>query len=153
MSGPKRGEIYYVSIPYQTGTEMAKDRPGVVISADKVNATYGHVMVCWLTSASNYGRIERVTVRATGKLSAVICEQIATVDKSRVRDYLGTVSAKEMERIEAGIRDTLGLDISGADNETEKYIAGLEGELRAYKAILGERRERGDYRGDREERE
>lgn len=139
MSGPKRGEIYYISIPYHTGTEMAKDRPGIIVSADKVNATYGHVMVCWLTSASNYGRIERVTVRATGKLSAVICEQIATVDKSRFRDFLGTVSAKEMERIESGIRDTLGIDIGGPDTETEKYIAGLEGELRAYKAIVGKK--------------
>lgn len=131
----RRGEIYYITIPQQTGTEIAKDRPGVIVSSDRDNSAYGHVMVAYLSSRCRYDRLEHVTIRATGRNSTVLCEQIYTVDKSRIREFQGVCSKQEMDRIDAAI--LMALDIDSAGTAQLDRISRLEGEVEAYRRMLG----------------
>ena len=53
-----------------------------------------------------------VHINAAGKLqeSTALCEQIFTVDKLRLNDYIGQLCDKEMQDIEFGLMVSLGLD-------------------------------------------
>ena len=41
-----------------------------------------------------------VTVRSTGRLSTVLCEQVSSVSTDRVNNYIGQVSEQEMKNID-----------------------------------------------------
>ena len=53
-----------------------------------------------------------VHINAAGKLqeSTALCEQIFTVDKLRLNDYIGQLCDKEMQDIEFALMVSLGLD-------------------------------------------
>ena len=106
-----RGDIYYVSIPYHTGSEMAKDRPAVVVSCDALNNSSTIVAVVFLTANSDRSRTPgHAEINSSRRPSIALCEQIFTVDHSRLLSYEGHVTDEEMEDIEQAICNTLGMD-------------------------------------------
>lgn len=107
-----RGDIYYISIPYSTGHEMMKDRPGIVVSCDEMNqnSTVVTVVMC---SSTNREMPEHVTIRSTPEQSMALCEHIYTVDKSRIERFVGRCSKEEMAAVDIGIM--LGLGLSHGD--------------------------------------
>lgn len=117
ISTPKRGEIYFISIPDDTTTahEIKYSRPGVIISCDDLNATLSTVNVVFLSTAA----VRRSDIPANRhpaiyarKPSVAICEQITTVDQSRLGDFIGRVTDGELAGIEAAILHCLGLSLS-----------------------------------------
>ena len=144
-----RGEIYYVDIPFHTGSEMMKNRPAVIVSHNALNHTAPVVTVVY-TSAS----IERapspghVMIHSTPKPSLALCNQVYTVDRTRIGTYLGTVTEEEMHAIDDVLRLSLGLR-GGEDEEaaqapvvtvvqnTPEYAA-LENELAVYRALYAQ---------------
>ena len=105
----KRGDIYYVRIPHWTGSEMAKDRPAVVVSCDALNDTSPTVVVVYLTATPKRWTPGHVAVSGTPRPSTALCEQIFTVDKTRFGEYVGSVTEDEMSQIEKAICRTLDL--------------------------------------------
>lgn len=110
----KRGDIVYVGIPYATGCEMAKDRPGVVVSNNAMNYTGQVVSLVYLTGSEKkadrpYHVEIKSTVSARHGASTALCEQIYTVDKSRLGKTIGTCTEQEMAAIDNGILLSLAL--------------------------------------------
>ena len=76
----KRGEIYYISRGgYNTGSEQQADRPGVIVSNDKNNKNSQTLEVVYLTTQPKNELPTHCTIRSTGRVSTVLCEQIHTV--------------------------------------------------------------------------
>ena len=105
----KRGDIYYISIPFNTGSEINKTRPGVIVSNDEQNASGSVVTVVFLSASCKRLVPSHVAIQSSHRLSMALCEQIFTIDKSRIGDYVGNVTEKEMQEIEEAIRYSLAL--------------------------------------------
>ena len=104
----KRGDIYFIKIPYATGHEMMKDRPGIIVSRN--TSAPQHTVNVVLCSSSCRDHPSHVTVRSTQRVSQAMCEHILTVDCSRIGSYIGEATRQEMQAIDIALASTLGLD-------------------------------------------
>lgn len=92
----KRGEIYYISRGgYNTGSEQQADRPGVIVSNDKNNKNSQTLEVVYLTTQPKNELPTHCTIRSTGRVSTVLCEQIHTVAVERIGKYIGVCTAQD----------------------------------------------------------
>lgn len=106
----KRGDIYYVAIPYATGHEMEKDRPAIIVSCDELNRTSTCVAVVMCSASNKRDLPEHIVIRSTPLISTAMCEHIYTVDKSRLERHMGHCSKSELAAIDIGIMTAVGLD-------------------------------------------
>lgn len=108
-----RGEVYYV---YPTGNEIGSEqhagRPAIIVSNNQNNKNSSTLEIVYLTTREKKPMQTHVHINAAGKLqeSTALCEQIFTVDKLRLNDYIGQLCDKEMQDIEFGLMVSLGLD-------------------------------------------
>ena len=106
---PKRGEIYWISLDPTIGSEVKKTRPGLILSNDLSNKHSQRVIVGPITSSIK--RIYPFEAEITLPKSAckVMLDQVRTVDKRRVGQLIGTISAEEMHHVERALKLTLAL--------------------------------------------
>ena len=90
MIAPKQGDIYLVTLDPTIGTEMAKTRPGVIVSNDYANKGSNRVSVVPITS-SNIAKVYPFEVFLPAKSetglnydSKIACDQVRSVDKRRL---------------------------------------------------------------------
>jgi mRNA interferase MazF len=113
-SVPRRGEIYYVDLDPVVGSEQGGIRPGLVIQNDISNERSPVVIVAIITSrmaSRSYPYDVRITPdeSALPRLSRVMLNQIRTVDKRRLGERVGALSAERMAAVDDAIRVSLGL--------------------------------------------
>lgn len=108
---PARGEIYYIAQGQSLaiGSEQRPDRPGIIVSNDNNNKFSRTVEVIYLTTQPKHDLPVHVEVEATGRTSTALCEQIHTVDMSRLGNYCGACSAEEMHDIDEALMLSLGV--------------------------------------------
>lgn len=116
---PMCGEIYFVSRGATTGSEQQAGRPAIVVSNEMCNIHSPTVEMVYLTSQPKTDLPTHVTIRSTSKQSTALCEQIMTIDASRLQDYLSTCTAQEMTLIDAALMISLGID---APEQTIKEV-------------------------------
>ena len=105
-----RGEIYFIKRGNQyQGNEIAKDRPGVIVSADHLNAGERFVEVVYLTTQPKREMLEHVPILSSGRCSTALCEQINSVSIERLGNFYGRVSPSEMRDIDKALANSLGL--------------------------------------------
>ena len=112
-----RGDIYYAIMEPHVGSEQGGARPVVVLQNDIGNKHSPTIIIATLTS-----RVDRKRSLPTHVLldqnswlkvpSIVQLEQIFTIDKSRVQRFAGQASSEEMNRIEAALKISLGMNLS-----------------------------------------
>lgn len=106
-----RGDIFYVyrNAYDVTGSEQDAGRPGVIVSNNIGNEKNEIVQVVYLTSQEKTPMPTHTEVVC--KLPSVaICEQVCTVSKKRLGDYIKTCTDDEMRRIDECLRISLALD-------------------------------------------
>ena len=88
MNDIKRGEMFYISRggASYNGSEQHSDRPAVVVSNNKNNENSNVVEIVYMTTQSKTDLPTHVTVRSTGRISTVLCEQVYSVSTERVRE-------------------------------------------------------------------
>lgn len=119
----KRGEIYYISRGgYNTGSEQQADRPGVIVSNDKNNKNSQTLEVVYLTTQPKNELPTHCTIRSTGRVSTVLCEQIHTVAVERIGKYIGVCTAQEMQNIDIGLMISIGLGDAGGGATKDKTV-------------------------------
>lgn len=119
----KRGEIYYISRGgYNTGSEQQADRPGVIVSNDKNNKNSQTLEVVYLTTQPKNELPTHCTIRSTGRVSTVLCEQIHTVAVERIEKYIGVCTAQEMQNIDIGLMISIGLGDGGGRQRTKQLL-------------------------------
>lgn len=107
----RRGDIWFVrsGIEEPQGHEQKNGRPAIVVSNDKGNEFSPTVEVVFLTSKMTKKWIP-THVNLMGKTPSVaLCEQITTVDRRRMDNYIRRCTADEMQQIEAAIQISLGM--------------------------------------------
>lgn len=119
----KRGDIYYIAHRYTVGSEMAKGRPAVIVSADALNDTAEVVEVVFLTTKPKKEMPTHVGINSTRLPSTACCEQITTVSKELVGDYFGRCTEEEMAEINRALRRSL--DICGAEDAFHDLTAAV----------------------------
>ena len=111
----KRGEIYYADLSPVVGSEQGGVRPVLIIQNDTGNRYSPTVIAAAITSQTGKARlpthIELPVEEECGltKDSVVLLEQVRTLDKRRLRERMGRVDDKIMEKIDAAIAVSFGL--------------------------------------------
>ena len=120
MDDIRRGEIFYIARWGATnGSEQFADRPAVVVSNDENNKHSGVIEVVYMTTQPKTDLPTHVTVRSTGRLSTVLCEQVSSVSTDRVNNYIGQVSEQEMKNIDIALM--ISLQLSGGGKTSKQY--------------------------------
>lgn len=108
----KRGDIYYIASNYrEVGSEQVAGRPAVIVSNNNNNNNSSVVEVVYLTTQDKSDLPTHVTTRRAARPSTILCEQICSVSKTRIGDYVGTLTEDETMRLDIALAISLGLDI------------------------------------------
>jgi mRNA interferase MazF len=112
---PRRGEIWDVNWSPGRGAEQQGIRPALIIQNDRGNASPSYP----LTIVASMSRTERelslhvrITPNAQNGLTDytdVKCEQVMTIEKSRLIRRRGSISPEEMQRVDHALRLSLHL--------------------------------------------
>ena len=109
----KRGQIYYADLNPVIGSEQGGYRPVLIVQNDIGNRYAPTVIAAIITSRSSKADLPtHVWLNAECGLplaSMVECEQVRTLDKSRLKDFKGIVSDEIMQEIDKGLKISLGL--------------------------------------------
>jgi len=111
---PKRGEIYLVDFDPTLGAEIRKTRPALVIQNDISNRYSPITVVAAITSkfdAPPYPTDVIIDPKETGLpvQSAVVLNQIRSIDKQRLVKRIGKVTEDTMQKAEQALKISLGL--------------------------------------------
>ena len=108
----KRGEIYRADLDPVIGSEQGGVRPVVVIQNDLGNQHSPTVIVAPVTSQKKRGLPTHVRVTppegGLTKPSVILAEQVRTLEKARLSEYLGTLSEPVMERVTKALGIAMG---------------------------------------------
>lgn len=104
-----RGDIYWVDLNPTKGHEINKLRPCVIISATPINQARSTVVVIPLSTAAQSRPPIAISVSCLERKVTAICDQIRTVDKSRLSKSAGHLSLKDLDLLEDGLRQVLSL--------------------------------------------
>ena len=111
----KRGEIYYADLSPVVGSEQGGVRPVLIIQNDTGNRYSPTVIAAAITSQTGKARlpthIELPVEEECGltKDSVVLLEQVRALDKRRLRERMGRVDERVMEKIDTAIAVSFGL--------------------------------------------
>jgi mRNA interferase MazF len=99
-----RYEVFWVALDPTEGSEIAKTRPCVVISPDELNRHLRTVIVAPMTTTLRQYPY-RINCALAGKSGSIALDQIRTVDKTRIGDYVGRLTISEIEAVKNTLRE------------------------------------------------
>lgn len=110
----RRGDILYADLSPVVGCEQGGIRPVLVIQNDIGNRYSPTVIVAAITSKSKKElptHVELGCMEALQKNSVVLLEQIRTIDRIRLLEYIGSVSRLRMLLIDEALSLSVGLSV------------------------------------------
>ena len=111
----RRGSIYWVDFSPGKGSEPLGKRPGLVIQCDAINdSKINTVIMLAITSTLRFGDLPGNVALHKGeanipKACVINVSQIKSVDKSSIREKIGTLSKEKMSAVDNGIRLVMDL--------------------------------------------
>ncbi len=110
----KRGDIYYADLSPVIGSEQGGVRPVLIIQNDIGNKYSPTVIATAITSQINKAKMPtHIELDANeyglSKDSVVLAEQIRTIDKKRLKEKIGHLDDKLMNRINEALEISFGL--------------------------------------------
>lgn len=109
-----RGQIYWTNLGSGVGSEQTGKRPVLVIQNNAGNKFSPTVIIAPITDGlkrylPTHAEIKFDQEVGLGKGSVVLLEQVRTIDKTRIGDYIGTLSPENMSLVNHCIIISLGL--------------------------------------------
>ena len=113
MEQVRRGQVYYADLSPVVGSEQGGTRPVLVIQNDVGNKYSPTVIACAVTSQMTKAKLPTHIELRQGQFglpkdSVVLLEQIRTLDKRRLKEKLGQLDEKTMEKVDKAILISLG---------------------------------------------
>ena len=147
-----RGDVRYIE-PYTNivapiGSEQKPGRPAIIVSNNTNNDHSNTVEVVYLTTQVKPNLPTHVAIHSTGRDSTALCEQIHTVDNSRIGDFVSACNAREMKDVDNALLISLGMDYNNipvtemTDTPSVDNTSELNEELNGCKAALAEETEK-----------
>lgn len=107
----KRGQIYYADLSPVIGSEQGGMRPVLIIQNDIGNAYSPTTIVACITSAQTKSKLPTHIDISLFKDSVVLLEQLRTIDKRRLKTYMGELDDKTMEQVDKAVMISLGVEV------------------------------------------
>ncbi len=110
----RRGDIYYAALDPTVGSEQGGIRPVLILQNNVGNRHSPTVIVAAITSRTGKPRLP-THVRLGGTLkglhrnSLALLEQVRTIDRSRLREYIGTLEPPAMAAVDSAMEVSFGL--------------------------------------------
>lgn len=115
IPNPRRGEIWDVNWSPGRGAEQQGTRPALIIQNDRGNASHAYP----LTIVASMSRTERelplhVRIAPSDEngltdYTDVKCEQVMSIEKSRLLRRRGSITPEELSRVDAALKLSLSL--------------------------------------------
>ena len=110
----KRGDIFYADLSPVIGSEQGGVRPVLVIQNDMGNKHSPTIICAAVTSKMNKAKLPtHIELDAKKyhliKNSVVLLEQIRTIDKQRLKDFICHVDVYMMKKIDEALKISLEL--------------------------------------------
>src|ERR1700743_1814365 len=93
-------DVYIVDLNPTQGSEIKKTRPAVIVSPNVMNKHLNTVIIAPLTHTVK-GYPSRVSSRFDGQPGEIALDQLRAVDKARLKEKQGRVSASTAANIKA----------------------------------------------------
>lgn len=110
-----RGDLYFANLNPVVGSEQGGFRPVLILQNDVGNRFSSTVIVASVSSKPDKKRrlpthcyIQEM--EGLKHPSVVLLEQLRTIDKSRLKRFIGTMDADRMEEIDRALRVSVGLE-------------------------------------------
>lgn len=110
-----RGDIYMALLDPVIGSEQGGRRPVLIVQNNKGNRFSPTVIVVPLTGSPKKGGLPTHVFVPGGtagleKPSVILCEQVRTLEKTRLSRYMGSLSAEKLKEVEAALSVSLAMD-------------------------------------------
>lgn len=138
-----RGDVVYIEKSKYIGKECGGDRPAVIVSNNSGNHFSDCVEIVYLTTTNKKDLPTHVSVLCRTP-STALCEQIYTVSKERITQFIRTCTDEEMQKIDDALFVSLGLnketltsgEQTASDSAIKTHIAQLEAQVREKNFII-----------------
>ena len=111
----KRGDIYYADLRPVVGSEQGGVRPVLIIQNDVGNRHSPTVICAAITSKMNKAKLPTHTevdsFEGLDKNSLILAEQIRTIDKRRLENYIGRLPESIMPKLNHSL--AVSIDLTG----------------------------------------
>ena len=109
-----RGEVFYADLSPVVGSEQGGVRPVLVIQNDTGNRHSPTVIAAAITSRKGKHKLPThvnldAPVPGLYRDSIILLEQLRTIDKSRLRDKLGSLGEDQMCKLDHALEVSVGL--------------------------------------------
>lgn len=119
----RRGDIYYAELNPVIGSEQGGTRPVLIISNNMGNRHSPTVIIAAITGKTQTKaklptHTEVKNFEGLDRDSIVLLEQIRTVDKKRLKQYMGMMPTEAMARVDKAL--AISISLRGGCNERDK---------------------------------
>ena len=110
----KKGDIFYADLSPVIGSEQGGMRPVLIVQNDVGNKHSPTVIAAAITSQINKARLPthiELSARNYGlsKDSVILLEQIRTIDKKRLKEKMGRIDDRLMNKVDSAIAVSFGI--------------------------------------------
>lgn len=108
----KRGDVYYANLSPIVGSEQGGIRPVVIVQNDKGNRYSKTVIIAPISKKMSKPPIPTHVIfsdDALSYVSMILCEQLRTIDKKRLGQWICTLDKDTLERVDKAIKISLAL--------------------------------------------
>ncbi len=111
----RRGQVYLANLEPIIGSEQGGIRPVLIIQNNKGNKHSGTTIAAPITTKRVPNGLPVHVFTFAGQTglpqnSAILLEQIRVLDKSRIKDFLGTVNGFTMDEVDRALKISVGLN-------------------------------------------
>ena len=105
----QRGQIYYADLENVVGSEQGGIRPVLIIQNDVGNKYSPTVIVAAITSKMTKSFLPTHIYVKLDKPSLILTEQLKTIDKRRLRNYVCKLPKSKMQEVDKALAVSLEL--------------------------------------------
>ena len=109
----KRGDVFYADLNPVVGSEQGGIRPVLVVQNNVGNRHSPTIVVLPLSTAKKHYLPTHIHIRCSKALpkdSVVLAEQIRTIDRYRLKSYVGSLDNEIMREIDEILKISIGVD-------------------------------------------
>ena len=110
----RRGDIYYADLRPVMGSEQGGIRPVLILQNNTGNQFSPTTIAAAITSRDGKHQLP-THIRIGGQFyglhqdSMILLEQVRTLDRKRLRDYIGCLDKETMQAVDRGLTMSLGM--------------------------------------------
>ncbi len=111
-----KGDMFYADLTPVVGCEQGGIRPVLIIQNDIGNRYSPTVIVAAITSRTEKNPLPTHIQLCSQQYglrqnSLVLLEQVRTIDRSRLREYIGYLSEPQIQQVNGALAVSFGLDV------------------------------------------